>query len=274
MGNFINFTPKRKVSLKDAPNSRSSRNSRSAGSAANSASINHAGSPFRANEVSTPIRGGTQPSSLGARRRRFCRRAYRASRREGIKLPLTGADSPSASPPFESTKVSQKKAAIFRNFLEWQRKITRKKKPTRERIQTTPPLAYDCKLRVGAQHVQGLADTLKLKNLILMMQEQNLGVMILTETKSTSYYSYTSEQHLVIQSGNHKDRYAGIGAIIHPKLRPYLSDVVQVSNRIIHLTFNKKGGRLHVVGTYAPHSRWDHDSVRQPFLGRLGRVCL
>ena len=169
-----------------------------------------------------------------------------------------------ASPP-QSTKVSQSRAAIFRNTIEWQTRIERKKKPTRDRIQTTPPLAYNYKLRVGAQNVQGLADTLKIKNLILMMQEHHLQVLILSETKSTAYYSYTSEQHLVIQSGNYKDRYAGIGAIIHPSIRPYLADVVQVNNRIIHLTFNKKGGRVHVIGVYAPHSGHDHDAVRQPF---------
>ena len=106
--------------------------------------------------------------------------------------------------------------------------------------------------------MQGLADTLKLKNLILMMKEHNLGVMILTETKSTSYYSYTSEQHLVVQSGNHKDKHAGVGAIIHPKLRPHLADVVQVSNRVIH-----------TLGAYAPHSGLDHDTIRQPFWEEL-----
>ena len=101
------------------------------------------------------------------------------------------------------------------------------------------------------------------------MSEHNLDVIILTETKSTAYYSYTSEQHLVIQSGNHKDKYAGIGAIIHSKIRPYLADVIQVSNRLIHLTFNKKGGRIHLLGAYAPHSGLDHDSVREPFWDSL-----
>ena len=101
------------------------------------------------------------------------------------------------------------------------------------------------------------------------LPEHNLDVIILTETKSTAHYSYTSEQHLVIQSGNHKDKCAGIGAIIHPKIRPYLADVIQVSNRLIHLTFNKKGGRIHLLGASAPHSGLDHDSVREPFWDSL-----
>ena len=179
-----------------------------------------------------------------------------------------GADSLLATPP-KSTKVSQNKAAIFRHAIEWQQHIQRKKKPARERIQTTPPLAYNYELRVGAQNVQGMADTLKLKNLVLMMAEHSLDILILSETKSTAYYSYTSEQHLVIQSGNHKDKYAGVGAIIHPKIRPCIADIVQVSNRLLRITLNKKGGRVHVLGVYAPHSGLDHDSVREPFWDSL-----
>ena len=129
-------------------------------------------------------------------------------------------------------------------------------------------MPYASKLRFGAQNVQGMADTLKLKNLILMMQEHNLSVLFLSETKATAYYSYLSEQHLVILSGNHIDKHAGVGAIIHPKLRPHLADVVQVSNRILHITLNKKGGRVHLIGVYAPHSGLDEE-VRQHFWDTL-----
>ena len=204
-----------------------------------SASERHAGSPFRANEERPRHRGGVNGTLLGASKRRNCRRAYRRWRRETKQHVPAGADTLLATPPL-STKVTQNNTTRFRREIAWQEHIERKKKPTRERIRTTPPLAYSYELRVAAQNVQGLADTLKLKNLIHMMTEHNLDVVILTETKSTAYYSYTSEQHLVIQSGNHKDKYAGVGAIIHPKITPYLADVTQVSNRLIHLTFNKK----------------------------------
>ena len=114
-----------------------------------------------------------------------------------------------------------------------------------------------------------MADTLKLKNLIMMMSEHSLDVLMLSETKSTNYYSYTSEQHLVVLSGNNREKHAGVGAIVHPRIRPHLADVVQVNNRILHLTFNKKGGRIHVIGCYAPHSGLDLDTSRQPFWDTL-----
>ena len=178
-----------------------------------SASTRHTGHLRVIEERPQPM-GGVYASQQGASRRRLRRQSYRRWCRECKQHVPGGADSLLATPP-TSTKVSQNKAAKFKHAIDWQQHLQRKKKPTRDRIQTTPPLAYNYKLRVGAQNVQGLAGTLKLKNLILMMSEHNLDILILSETKSTFYYSYTSEQHLVIQSGNHKDRYAGVGRSHH-----------------------------------------------------------
>ena len=98
-----------------------------------------------------------------------------------------------------------------------------------------------------------------------MMQEHKLDVLFLSETKTTSYYSYLSEQHLVILSGNTKHKHSGVGAIISPKLRPFLLDVIQVNHRIIHLCFKKQGGNLHLIGVYGPHSGLDLEDERIPF---------
>ena len=130
---------------------------------------------------------------------------------------------------------------------------------------TATPLKYRNKLRIGSLNVQGFADTLKLKNSIQLMEEHGLDVLILTETKSTSYYSYTSERYLVILLGNQQDKYAGVGAIISPKFRPHLNDILQVNPRIIHLSFRQKGGNMHVVGAYGPHSGLDFEEFREPF---------
>ena len=130
-------------------------------------------------------------------------------------------------------------------------------------------MPYSAKLRIGSLNVKGFADTLKLKNSLQIMEEHRLDILILTETKSTSYYSYISEGHLVILSGNKKDKYAGVGAILSPKIRPYLMDVLQVSNRIIHLGFRKQGGNVHVIGAYAPHTGRDFEVDRRPFWDQL-----
>ena len=102
-----------------------------------------------------------------------------------------------------------------------------------------------------------------------MMQEHKLDVLMLSETKTTSYYSYQSEKYLVILSGNNKDKYAGVGAIIAPHMRPHLLDVLHVSTRLLHLTFRKQGGNIHILGAYAPHSGLDFEEVKVPFWDSL-----
>ena len=200
--------------------------------------------------------------------RKLRRRAYRSWRAKCKQSQVWGACSPTPfSPPHK--KATRYRATWLRQSLFWQTHLTRQKRPKARKPQTTPQLPYDRKLRVAALNVQGFADTLKLKNCIQIIQEHNLDLIILTETKSTNYYSYISEEHLVILSGNSRDKHAGVGAIISPRLRPYLADVIQVNPRILHLCFQKRGGAIHVVGCYAPHSKLDFDTVREPFWEQL-----
>ena len=129
---------------------------------------------------------------------------------------------------------------------------------------TTTRLRY-----AGSLNVQGFADTLKLKNAIQLMSEHRFDVLFLSETRATSYYSYISEDHMVVLSGNTRDKHAGVGAIIAPSVRPHLLDILQLSSRILHLTFKNGGGNLHFIGVYAPRSGLDRDSVREPFWDQL-----
>ena len=223
--------------------------------------------PTGANEECTPTRDEPRATG-GGTNRRWARRAYRRWRKGSTNTMLEGAGSPPAvrtSP----TKATQRNSAWFRKTILWQDGIRRTARKGPQKFPTTPPLSYGSKLRVGALNVQGFADTLKLKNVLQLMEEHNLDVVMLSETRSTSYYSYTSEKHLVVLSGNTRDKHAGVGAVVHPRVRPHLADIVQVSNRLLHLVFNKKGGRVHVLGAYAPHSGHDHDSVREPFWNKL-----
>jgi len=225
------------------------------------------GVPSGTVEECTP-QGPRQHAHSGGAKRAARRRAYRAWCHWRRRYTGLGADSlnPAEDP---STKATPKRAQWFKKTIYWQQQMQRRKGPKARKSQTTPPMRYGSKLRIGAINVQGMADTLKLKNLILMMAEHNLDVLMLSETKSTNYYSYTSEQHLVVLSGNNKDKHAGVGAIIHPRIRPHIADIVQVNTRIIHLKLNKQGGHTHVIGVYAPHSGLDLDSVRQPFWDTL-----
>ena len=219
----------------------------------------------QADEECPPKAKEPHAQSRGANRRRARRALYRSWRRQCKQCLVHGAGSRTPVPS-QLTKATPR-AKWFRQAMLWQHTVQtrhkRKKKVTQ--LPTTPPLPYRTKLRIGSLNVQGFADTLKLKSALQVMAGNRIDVLLLSETKSTSYYSYVSEGHLVILSGNTRDKHAGVGAIISPHLRPYLMDVIQVNNRIVHLCFRKQGGAIHVVGAYAPHAGRDFEADRQPF---------
>ena len=193
----------------------------------------------QADEECPPKAKEPHAQSRGANRRRARRALYRSWRRQCKQCLVHGAGSRTPVPS-QLTKATPR-AKWFRQAMLWQHTVQtrhkRKKKVTQ--LPTTPPLPYRTKLRIGSLNVQGFADTLKLKSAL--------------------------QGHLVILSGNTRDKHAGVGAIISPHLRPYLMDVIQVNNRIVHLCFRKQGGAIHVVGAYAPHAGRDFEADRQPF---------
>ena len=226
------------------------------------------GAPNGSYEECTPQVDRALDVSRGTLKRRYRRRAYRRWCRGLNKDRMKGPGPPHPALP-QPKKAALTRAKWFRNAIYWQEYMRRRRVKRVIKYPTTTPLAYDSRLRFGALNVQGFADTLKLKNAIQLMQEHNLGILLLSEAKSTSYYSYTSEEHLVVLSGNKRDRHAGVGAIISPSLRPYLMDVVQVNSRIIHFSLKKQGGNIHVIGVYGPHSGLDFEEERSPFWDTL-----
>ena len=226
------------------------------------------GAPSGVNEECSPTLVGALAGKRGAQRRARRRREYRLWRRFSNKVRGKRVD-PSPLAPARSSQAARSNARWFRNAILWQQQLRRRKRRKVVNSPTTPPLQYQSSVKVGTLNVQGFAETLKLKSALLLMQTHSIDVLMLTETRSNTYYSYQSEGYLIILSGNKQDRYAGVGAIVAPRLRPHLLDVIQVSSRIIHLAFKLQGGNLHTVGTYAPHSGLDLETVREPFWEQL-----
>ena len=226
------------------------------------------GSHFGTNKECAPQQAPAKVFSRGAYRRRLLRRAYRKWSREHKQACGQGVGSPNTAGSLPK-KATQSRASWFRKSLYWQQHHVRRKKVRTTNYPTTTPISYGYRFRLATLHVQGFPDTLKLKNCIQLMKEHKLDVLFLTETKSQSYYTYTSEQHLVILSGNHLDMNAGVGAIIHPTIRPHLLDIIQVNPRLLHLSFKKKGGNIHLIGAYAPHAGLPFEEFREPFWDNL-----
>ena len=143
-----------------------------------------------------------------------------------------------------------------------------RKGPQRQKVRqplATPQLGYGHCLKVGTQNVQGMAEILKHQQILDIMNEKSLQLMFLTETRSTSYYTYNSLGYLWILNGDNKDRFAGITAVVAPHIRPFIKDVVQHTSRILQITISMQSGDAHFIGIYAPHDKHDYSSIKEPF---------
>ena len=129
----------------------------------------------------------------------------------------------------------------------------------------TPPMDYGVTIKVGAQNVQGIAELLKHQQCLDIMIGMDLHLLFLTETKTTTYYTYNSQGHLFIINGAKQDKYGGISAIVSPSMRPYVKDVFQHSSRILHVVIASSSGDTHFIGVYAPHDKLDFETVKAPF---------
>ena len=114
-----------------------------------------------------------------------------------------------------------------------------------------------------------MAEILKHQQVITMMRQQSLDVLVLTETRGKSYYTYNSEGFLFIVSGSAKDPYAGVTIVVAPSIRPYIQDVTQHSPRVSSVTIAAKSGSMHIFGVYVPHNKMDVDLFKIPFWDQL-----
>ena len=217
---------------------------------------------LRGNEECDPL-ARAKAHTRGSKRR-LRRQQYRTwksgcnnGRVKGLRPPHPALGNPK--------NAARSNAQWFRTTVLWQQHDNRSRSKKVRNLPTTPPLEYASRIKIVCLNVQNFAETLKLKAAICLMKEHHLGLHILTETKSTQYYSYNSEGYLIVPSGTSKDKHGGVGAIVAPWMRPALLDVLQVSSRIIQLSFKKRGGNFHVIGAYAPHSGLDFEEVRDPY---------
>ena len=114
-----------------------------------------------------------------------------------------------------------------------------------------------------------MAEILKHQQVITMMRQQNLDILVLTETRGKSYYTYNSEGYLFIVSGSVQDPYAGVTIVVAPRIRPHIQDVTQHSPRLSSVTIAARSGSMHILGVYAPHNKMDVDLLKIPFWDQL-----
>ena len=137
---------------------------------------------------------------------------------------------------------------------------------------TTPPLPYGTPLRIATQNVQSMAELLKHQSVLDMIQARAIDVLFLTETHATKYHQSRSQHHLFVVNGNSRDKYAGVTAVLHPRILPFLKGINQHSTRILQITLSVASGDIHLFGVYAPHNKHDLELVKHPFWNTLETI--
>ena len=224
----------------------------------------------------TPPSPSTEDKGLRGRRqrRRECR-AWRRTLTVPVRLHRLGKGVANGRVPLNAAtkrSTAMKAAHIFKRM--WTQAGTKGPQRPNKRDPATSALAtplqkYGQELKIGTQNVQGTAEILKHQYVLQMMREHSLDILVLTETRSRSYYTYHSEGFLFIVNGYTKDPYGGVTVVISPKTRPYIKDVIQHSSRLCEVTINCQSGLTHVLGAYVPHNKTDFEEVKVPFWDML-----
>ena len=221
--------------------------------------------------VSPPLRTFLGQGSSARRERRQEYRRWRRARKVLIRLGRLGKDTGKEGTPLNAAakrSAGTQTAKKFKELLkqaEW-------KGPKREKSRqnkATPQKPYGTTLKIATQNVQGKAEILKHQQTIALMTQYGLDILVLTETRSKSYYSYNSQGYQFIVNGSPKEAYAGVTIIIAPHIRPYVQDVIQHSPRLTQITIACQEGNTHVIGAYAPHNKIE-SSQKHAFLGHAG----
>ena len=211
--------------------------------------------------------------SRAARRRLY--RQWRKARRENIWFPSLGKKVSSKGTPQRAAKqmaAGNTNAKLFRHLVLEHSTHKGPQRGKQRKPMTTPQVSYGAKIKLGTQNVQGIAELLKHQQCLDVMSSETLDIVFLTETKTTSYYTYNSQGHLFIINGSTSDKYGGISAIISPTLRPFIKDIFQHSTRILQVVISCHSGDSHYIGVYAPHDKLDYETVKLPFWQQLQSI--
>ena len=131
------------------------------------------------------------------------------------------------------------------------------------------------KLAIGTWNVEGLTD-LKIIELERHMNETGISILCLQEThRAKSDNFITDAGFWLILSGRSDDEreFAGVGFLIHPRVKRSIFIFRQVSNRLANIKIRIPGGKMTIITAYAPHAGRPFDE-RFEFFQNLSELWL
>jgi len=126
--------------------------------------------------------------------------------------------------------------------------------------------------RLGCWNVTGLQESAKIHTIIRHMKNNNIHIMVLTETHLNTPTTFMIEGYSVFHSadsdrddqGKLKKTFTGVTLITSPKYTPTLTDLRPLHGRLLTATFNTAEAPLHLIAGYAPPNPHS-EAARQAF---------
>ena len=153
-----------------------------------------------------------------------------------------------------NTYLHRGRTTLVRSFL-FQEKIL---SPLPQRTTNTAvkksssKLPYGTALAIAQWNVENIKQASLHQQIVLRMKEHNWHIMFLSETCLTDCTHYFVDGYEFYFSSDIEQSAAGVGVVVSPFLRPFLTSFTAHSSRICEVSVAIEGSQLRLFGLYAP----------------------
>ena len=113
-------------------------------------------------------------------------------------------------------------------------------------------LSPKTEMKLGFWNVRTLLETSKLTQALNEMENYNLDILSISESRWTGAGKLTSRGHLILHSGHENQHYGGVAVILNKRIKNALIEWYPVNERIIVVRLNSKFAQMTMIQVYAP----------------------
>ena len=107
-------------------------------------------------------------------------------------------------------------------------------------------------VRVATWNVEGLKEVAKYDQILLFAKEHNFHLLAIQETKADSSHSFCKSGWGILHSSTPEGKHHGVGFMVSPFLRPFITDFLAHTPRICEVTIRIIPHPITVFCVYAP----------------------
>ena len=107
-------------------------------------------------------------------------------------------------------------------------------------------------LKLATWNIEGLREVAKYDQIFAFMRKENVHMLAVQETHSTSIQEFSKDGFLILHSAAAGSPNHGVGFIVSPSLRPYVQSFMPLGPRLCSVVVNTSPRPFHVYCAYAP----------------------